>query len=136
MKYDDYLPPPVAKTIGSGIPVRTHISDALRIGLLAEDEGAELRIAGHIMSCPMCGESCLCLWERLQGNTDPPAYVPGPDCCQTRNDVLRYLEDDREVPDATLTHLQDCDSCRTHFIEPAKALYALLVDEDSVAAQD
>lgn len=116
--------------------MRTHLPDALRIGVLAEEEGAELRIEGHIMSCPICGESCLCLWEQVRGNGDPPAYVPGPDCAQTRNDVLRYLEDDREVPQPTLTHLSDCDSCRTHFIEPAKALYALLVDEDSVAGQD
>jgi hypothetical protein len=106
------------------------------MGVLAEEEGAELRIEGHIMSCPICGESCLCLWEAVRGNVDPPAYVPGPSCAQTRNDILRYLEDDREVPEPTLTHLQDCDGCRTHFIEPAKALYALLVDDDSVSAQD
>lgn len=136
MTRDEPLPPEVAKTIGSGVPVRTHLSDLQRIGVLADDEGAELRIEAHIMSCPICGESCLCLWEKIRGNEDPPVYVPGPDCAQTRNDVLRYLEDDREVPEATLAHLQDCDACRTHFIEPAKALYALLVDEDEVSAQD
>lgn len=136
MTYDSSLPPEVAKAVGSGIPVKTHLPDTLRLGVLAQEEAAELRIEGHIMSCPICGESCLCLWEKVRGNDDPPAFAPGPDCARTRSDVFRYLEDDREVPETTLTHLGDCESCRTHFIEPAKALYALLTGEDGVGAQD
>ena len=136
MTCDSCLPSEVGKAVASEVPVRTHLPDALRIGVLAEDEGAGLRMEGHIMSCPICGESCLCLWETVRGNVDPPAYVPGPGCAQTRNDILRYLEDDREVPEPTLAQLQDCEGCRTHFIEPAKALYALLVGEESVSAQD
>jgi hypothetical protein len=71
MTCDSCLPPEVAKAIGSGVPVRTHLSDALRIGVLAEEEGAELRIEGHHVF-PICGESC-CLWEAVRGNVDPPA---------------------------------------------------------------
>jgi len=137
MTCDSCLPPEVAKAIGSGVPVRTHIPDAIRLGVLAEEEGAELRIEGHIMSCPICGESCLCLWEKMRANNDPPAYVPGPACAPARNALLRYLEDERALPDEVLTHLQDCDGCRTHFIEPAKALNAWVLDEgDSISGQD
>ncbi len=33
---------------------------------MAQDEGAELRIEGHLMSCELCREPSISLWERVR----------------------------------------------------------------------
>jgi hypothetical protein len=35
---------------------KTHIADVLWMGVLAQEEGTELRIAGHLMACELCRE--------------------------------------------------------------------------------
>ena len=115
---------------------RTHIPDVLRLGVLAQDEGAELRIEGHLMACEFCRENSICLWERARDRADPPAFVQRYSCLQTRNDLFRHLEEGRLLAEAAVTHLRECIGCADHFLEPAKALHTLDVDEEAVAAQD
>jgi len=115
---------------------KTHIADAIRIGVLAQDEGAELRIEGHLMTCEVCGESSIALWERVREKAEPAAFVQRYSCLETRNDLFRYLEEGRALAEAVITHLRECIGCADHFLEPGKALHTLAVDEDAAAAQD
>ncbi len=115
---------------------KTHIADAIRIGVLAQDEGAELRMAGHLMACEVCGESSITLWERVRERAEPAAFVQRYSCLETRNALFRYLEEGRPLPEATITHLRECIGCADHFLEPGKALHTLAVDEEAAAAQD
>jgi predicted anti-sigma-YlaC factor YlaD len=115
---------------------KTHIADALRLGVLAQDEGAELRIEGHLMCCELCREPSISLWERVREKADPAAFVQRYSCLRTRNAILRHLEGDRPLPEAAITHLRECIGCADHFLEPGKALHTLEVDEKAVSAQD
>lgn len=115
---------------------RTHIGDAVRMGVLAEEEGAELRVEGHLMGCEICREPSISLWESVREAADPPAFVQRYSCLRTRNAVLRHLEEGRALPGAAVTHLRECDGCADRFLGPAKALHTLEVDEEAAAAQD
>ncbi len=115
---------------------KTHIADAIRVGVLAQEDGAELRIEGHLMACEFCRESSISLWERVRERADPAAFVQRYSCLQTRNALFRHLEEGRPLAEAAITHLRECVGCADHFLEPAKALHTLEVDEDAVAAQD
>lgn len=114
----------------------THIIDALRLGVLAQEEGAELRWEGHVMQCPQCHDPALSLWEQLPKCEGADPSTPHVSCAAARNGVFRYMEQGRGLELATLTHLLSCPDCAEHFVEPAKNLYRLEVDEDSVSAQD
>ena len=115
---------------------RTHIADVVRLGVLAQEEGAELRIEGHLMACDVCGESSISIWERAREKADPAAFVQRYSCLQTRNALFRHLEEGRPLAEAAVTHLRECIGCGQHFLEPGKALHTLAVDEAAVAAQD
>ena len=115
---------------------RTHIADAVRLGVLAQEEGAELRIEGHLMACEICREAAISLWERVREKADPAAFVQRYSCLQTRNALFRHLEEGRPLAEAAVTHLRECIGCGQHFLEPGKALHTLAVDEAAVAAQD
>ena len=115
---------------------KTHIADAVRVGVLAQDEGAELRIEGHLMSCELCREPSISLWERVREKADPAAFVQRYSCLRARNAILRYLEGGRPLAEAAITHLRECIGCADHFLEPGKALHTLEVDEKAVSAQD
>ena len=115
---------------------RTHIADAVRLGVLAQEEGAELRIEGHLMACDVCGESSISIWERAREKADPAAFVQRYSCLQTRNVLFRHLEAGRPLEEPAITHLQECIGCADRFLEPAKARHTLEVDEDAVSAQD
>ena len=115
---------------------RTHIGDAVRMGLLAEEEGAELRVEGHLMGCELCREPSISLWESVREAADPPPLDQPCSCVETRNAVLRHLEDGRALPGAAVTHLRECEACSDHILGPAKALHTLEVDEKAAAAQD
>ncbi|MFQ5879048.1 MAG: hypothetical protein ACE5IZ_02595 [Dehalococcoidia bacterium] len=114
----------------------SHIADALRLGVLAEDEGAELRLEGHIMACLLCREPALALWGQMPEAKDAAAFVRQVSCAQARNSLLRYLEQGRRPELAVLSHVLSCLTCSDHFLGVAKALYTLEVDEGAVAAQD
>ena len=115
---------------------KTHIGDAVRMGVLAEDEGAELRVEGHLMACEVCRETSISLWENVRQADDPAPSVGSYPCLQTRNALLRHLEEGRALPGGAVSHLRECDACAEHFLGPAKALHTLEVDSDAVAAQD
>jgi hypothetical protein len=115
---------------------KTHIAHAIRMGVLAQDEGAELRIEGHLMACEVCGESSITLWERVREKADPAAVVRRYSCLKTRNALFRYLEEGRPLVKAVIIHLRECIGCADHFLEPGKALHTLAVDEKAAAAQD
>ena len=114
----------------------THIADAVRMGVFAEEEGAELRVEGHLMGCELCREPSISLWESVREAADPPAFVQPYSCLRTRNAVLRHLEGGRALPVAAMAHLRECEACADRFLGPAKALHTLEVDEGAVAAQD
>jgi predicted anti-sigma-YlaC factor YlaD len=114
----------------------THIADAIRIGVLAQEEGAELRIEGHLMACELCREASISLWERAREKAGPAASVQHYSCLETRNALLRHLEGGRFLAEAAIIHLRECSGCADHFLEPGKALHTLAVDEEAVAAQD
>jgi len=107
---------------------------AVGLGVLAQDEGAELRIEGHLMACEFCRENSICLWERARDRADPPAFVQRYSCLQTRNALFRHLEGGRPLEEAAAVHLKECASCAEHFVEPAKA--ARLTSTISGAAKD
>ena len=113
-----------------------HIADSLRVGVLAGDEGAELRMEGHLMACDACRETAISLWERAREMTDPPTPHEPSECLQTRNALMRHLEGGRPLEEVAATHLRGCTACGEVFIEPAKAAHTLAVDEGAVAAQD
>jgi hypothetical protein len=115
---------------------KTHIADAVRMGVLAQDEGAEIRMEGHLMACETCGETSISLWERVREKADPAALVQRYSCLETRNALFRLLEEDRPLAEAAITHLRECIGCGQHFLEPGKALHTLAVDEEAVSAQD
>lgn len=115
---------------------RSHIPDAIRMGVLAQDEGAELRIQGHLMACEVCGESSITLWERVRAKARPAASVRPYSCLKARNALLRYLEEGRPLAEAVIIHLRECIGCADRFLEPGKALHTLAVDEGAAAAQD
>jgi len=115
---------------------KAHIADVLWMGVLAQEEGAELRMAGHLMACELCGETIICLWERVREKADPAAFVQRYSCLETRNVLLRHLGEGRPLADAAITHLRECIGCADHFLEPGKALHTLAVDEEAAAAQD
>ena len=115
---------------------KTHIADSVKVGVLAEEEGAELLVEAHLMKCDLCREPSVSLWERVREEADPPARVQRYSCLRTRNAVLRHLEEGRPLEPPALAHLQECVGCFDHFLEPAKALHTLDVDEEAVSAQD
>ncbi len=97
----------------------SHFPDALRIGVLAGEEGDELRLQAHFMHCESCREPGLRLLRRVnvaQGRTPGPAVS----CALARNALFRYFEQGRELTDAELDHLNACDACCEHFLSPAR----------------
>lgn len=115
---------------------RTHLSDSLRLGVLAEEEGAELRIEGHLMACEFCEDAALSLWSSSAFPADPPSFVRRVTCPAARNAVLRHLEQGRPLEPAALSHLRRCEACYDHFLAPAKARTALEMDDQAIGALD
>lgn len=115
---------------------KSHIADTWWVGLLAQEEGAELRIEGHLMACELCREPSISLWERVRETGDSAAFDQRYSCLETRNALLRHLVNGRPLAHAAVTHLRECIRCADHFLEPGKALHTLEVDEEAAAAQD
>lgn len=114
----------------------SHIGDFLRVGVLAGEEGAEIRWEGHVMQCPQCRESAISLWERLPEGREAAAFLKAVSCAEARNGLFRYLEQGRSLELSVFHHLLTCADCSERFVEPAKNLYRLEVDEESISAQD
>lgn len=114
---------------------KTHITDALRLGVLAEDEGAELRIEGHLMTCEFCGERSLSIWDKTSSAGDLEAPADPVSCPEARNAVFRLLEEGRTLTDPVVEHLHSCQACYDHLVDPAKARFSR-DDGDAVGALD
>jgi predicted anti-sigma-YlaC factor YlaD len=113
----------------------THLPDELRLGVLAGIEDQELRLAAHLLDCELCREPGLELADFADtpdGRCAPQEPVT---CWEARNALLRFFEQGRELEPNAVNHLNICECCRDHFLEPARAVRAL-EDESSVAAQD
>ena len=112
-----------------------HLPDELRLGVLAGSEDHELRLEAHLLTCEFCREPGMTLAEFAEtpdGRSAPQQPVA---CWEARNALLRFFEQGRELEPNAVAHLNVCDCCRDHFLEPARAARAL-EDESSVSAQD
>lgn len=114
----------------------SHIGDFLRVGVLAGEEEAEIRWEGHVMQCPQCRDSAISLWERMPEGKDAAPFLRPVSCAEARNGLFRYLDQRRSLEVSVIHHLLTCEECNERFVEPAKALFRLEVDEDSIGAQD
>ena len=115
---------------------RTHLADALRVGVLAEEEGSELRIEGHLMSCEFCGQATASLWSNMIAPANPRLLGRQVTCPTARNTILRHLEQGRPLEAAALAHLRRCEACFDHFLGPAKARSAFENDGQAVGPLD
>ena len=123
MQFGDQPVPPV------------HFPDELRVGVLAGIEHHELRLQAHFLSCDACRELGLTLAEFADtpdGRCAPQQPIT---CWEARNALFRFFEQGRALDPNALAHLNACECCRDHFLEPARALRAL-EDESSVSGQD
>jgi predicted anti-sigma-YlaC factor YlaD len=112
-----------------------HFPDELRIGVLAGIEDHELRLQAHFLSCDACRE----LGRALAEFADTPDGRCAPQqpitCWQARNALFRYFEQGRALDPDAVAHLNACECCRDHFLEPARAVRAL-EDESSISGLD
>ena len=114
---------------------KTHIADDLRIGVLAQEEGAELRMQGHLMACEFCREAVISLWEQVRETPEAAVLVGRYSCAETRSALFRQLEEGRPLDAAAIAHLRECANA-DFFLESARALYTLAVDEEAIPALD
>jgi predicted anti-sigma-YlaC factor YlaD len=112
-----------------------HFPDELRIGVLAGIEDQELRLEAHFLQCEVCREPGMALAEFADTPDARCAPQEPVTCWQARNALLRYFEQGRALEPDAIAHLNTCECCRDHFLEPARALRAL-EDESSISGQD
>jgi len=112
-----------------------HVPDELRIGVLAGIEHHELRLQAHFLSCDACRELGLALAEFADTPDSRCAPQQPITCWHARNALFRYFEQGRALDPNAVAHLNACDCCRDHFLEPARAVRAL-EDESSVSGLD
>jgi predicted anti-sigma-YlaC factor YlaD len=112
-----------------------HFPDELRIGVLAGIEDHELRLQAHFLSCDACREPGMALAEFA--DTPDGRCVPQQPltCWEARNVLFRFFEQRRVLESHAVAHLNACECCRDHFLEPARAVRTL-EDESSVSALD
>ena len=101
-------------------PLAAHFPDVIRVGVLAGDEGAELRLQAHFMQCEICREPALRLVRMLGEGAELDVLKKTVPCARARNAIFRYFEQGRELTQAEIDHLNTCESCYDHFVEPAR----------------
>ena len=111
-------------------PLPTHFHDALRIGVLVGEEGAELSLQAHFMHCEFYREPALRLLRQV--GLGPQAQTPAPQlsCAQARNALFRYFEQGRDLIQPELDHLNACGSCGEHFLGPVRCARYDEVEDD------
>jgi hypothetical protein len=119
----------------SGEAIHWHIPDFIRVGVLCCCEEAELRLAAHMLSCPVCRELELELVEEAAW-VKPGERGRKMSCAHARNELFHLLEEGRPMCRDAILHINHCETCRDHVLEPAKLLYAQEVDEAAISAQD
>ena len=107
----------------------THFHDALRIGVLAGEEGDELRLQAHFMHCEFCREPALHLLRQV-GLGPQPQTPTQLSCAQARNALFRYFEQGRELIQTEFDHLNACGSCGEHFLGPVLSARYDEVEDD------
>lgn len=113
-----------------GVPP-THFPDALRIGVLAGEEGDELRLAAHFMHCEFCREPALRLLEKIAASPQGQTPAVQISCAEARNALLRYFEQGRELTQTEIDHLNTClGNWREHFLEPARCAHYDELEDD------
>jgi len=112
-----------------------HFPDELRVGVLAGIEHHELRLQAHFLSCDACRELGMALAEFADTPDARCAPQQPVTCWQARNALFRFFEQGRALDPNALAHLNACECCRDHFLEPARAVRTL-EDESSVSALD
>jgi hypothetical protein len=112
-----------------------HLPDDLRLGVLAGSEDHELRLEAHLLTCEICREPGMTLAEFADTPDGRRAPQEPVKCWEARNALLRFFEQGRELEQSTVAHLNFCECCRDHFLEPTRAVRAL-EDESSVSALD
>jgi hypothetical protein len=110
-----------------------HFPDLMRIGVLAGEEGDELRLQAHFMSCESCREPALRLLGQVSRGTKAPTPETQVSCAQARNALFRYFEQGREPTQPELDHLNACGSCCEHFLGPARCARHHEVEDDTPA---
>jgi hypothetical protein len=103
-------------------PISAHFPDAIRVGVLACDEGYELRLEAHFMHCEVCREPALRLVRMLGECAELEKVKKEIPCCRARNAIFRYFEQGRELTQEAIDHLNTCEDCYDHFIEPARCV--------------
>ena len=110
----------------------SHFPDLMRIGVLAGEEGDELRLQAHFMHCELCREPALRLLKQVSSSAKtPPATQVS--CAQARNALFRYFEQGREPAQAELDHLNACGDCCEHFLDPARCARYHEAEDDTPA---
>lgn len=116
---------------------RWHLPDELRMGVLAGVEEAELRLEAHLVTCETCREAETLLAERALLTSDEDCRCGGEcTCVKARNELFWLLEEGRTMSDEAIAHLNSCEGCRDHFLEPARMVLGREVDESAFSAQD
>jgi uncharacterized protein YbaR (Trm112 family) len=123
----DFGPSPAAQEARPAL----HLPDPLRIGVVAGEEGARLRLQAHLMGCPLCRDRCLALWELRAAKARGTREA----CTRARAAALRFLEQGRALGEGDILHLVACPFCRDDFLGPAAALFIQEVDKASIAPQ-
>ena len=102
------------------LPPPSHFPDLMRIGVLAGEEGDELRLQAHFMHCESCREPALRLLRQVSRDAKAPTPETEVSCAQARNALFRFFEQGREPSKPELDHLSACVSCCEHFLDPAR----------------
>ena len=110
--------------------IPTHFPDVLRMGVLAEEEGYELRLEAHFMHCEICREPALRLLRDLGAGRQLDVLKATVPCARARNAVFRYFEQGRELTQEEIDHLKSCEGCNDHFVEPARSARVDEVEDD------
>jgi len=112
-----------------------HIPDLIRVGVICCCEEAELRLEAHMLSCPTCREPQIELAEEAAW-VKPGERAAKMECAQARNDLFHLLEEGRGICHDAVVHINTCESCRDHLLEPAKVVRAHEIDPSAISAQD
>ena len=98
-----------------------HFSDALRIGVLAGEEGDEVSLEAHFTDCESCRESALRLVCQGGLGRQARTLMLSVSCAQARNALFRYFEQGRELIQSELDHLNACGKCWKPFLGSARS---------------
>ncbi len=110
----------IAALLRKQVAPAQHISDIVRVGVIAHTEEDCLRLQAHLMTCEGCRAPLISLV--LHRTALPLARPPEISCAKACDVMCRYLEGGGLPDDATFVHITSCDACDDLFFEPARAV--------------